>query len=190
MQAVQDEASADKHVCPWRHAYWFDNVFRRLVHNPRKLYGPYVGPGSVALDVGCGMGFNSIGLARLVGPEGRIIAVDVQPEMLEVLGKRARRAGLGERVETRVCAPDSIGVNETVDFAVGFWMVHEVPDATALMRELHVCIRAGGRLLIAEPRFHVSRSDFAREIELAESAGFALAGRPKVRLSHAAVFER
>ncbi len=187
---AQDETSEAKHICPWQHAYWFDNIFRRLLHNPRKLYGDYVGPGSVALDVGCGMGFNALGLARLVGPAGRVIAVDLQPEMLDVLAKRAGRAGLGERIETRVCPADSIAVREPVDFAVGFWMVHEVPDAAQLMRELHACVLPGGHVLIAEPRFHVSRSDFQGEIDLAEAAGFTVAARPKVRLSHAAVFQK
>ncbi len=190
MHATREQVPDDRHVCPWQHAYWFDNIFRRLVHNPAKLYGAYVELGGVALDVGCGMGFNSLGLARLVGAGGRVIAVDVQPEMLEVLGKRAARAGLGERIETRVCAADRIGVSEPVGFAVAFWMVHEVPDAGQLMRDLHACLRPGGHLLIAEPRFHVSRGDFDEEIKLAEAAGLALVDRPKVRLSLSAVFKR
>ena len=46
------------------------------------------------LEPGPGMGFFTLELARIVGPEGRVVAVDVQPKMVEGLQKRARRAGL------------------------------------------------------------------------------------------------
>jgi len=50
------------HICPWWFAYTFDNPFRRFFHNPEKMLGSYVSRGMTVLDVGCGMGFFSIGL--------------------------------------------------------------------------------------------------------------------------------
>ncbi|MBN1343179.1 MAG: class I SAM-dependent methyltransferase [Phycisphaerae bacterium] len=171
------------HVCHWRHAYLFDNVLRRLLHNPRKLFGSYVGPGSTAMDVGCGMGFNAIGMAKLVGDDGRVIAVDLQPEMLEVVRRRADRAGVAHRVRTHQCSADSIDISEPVDFIVAFWMVHEVPDAGHLLRELHACLRSGGKLFAAEPSFHVKKSAFEEMIRAGEGIGLTVHDRPGVRWS-------
>ena len=63
-------------ICPWWLAYTFDHPLRRLVHRPRTLYGAYVCEGMTVCDLGCGLGFNTMGLAELVGPNGRVIAVD------------------------------------------------------------------------------------------------------------------
>lgn len=161
----------------------FDNVFRRLLYNPTKLYSSYIGPGDTAMDVGCGMGYNAIGMAKIVGDQGRVIAVDLQPEMLEVLARRAAKAGVAHRIRTYNCRADSIGVSDTVDFAVAFWVFHEVPDVASLMREVHACLRPGGKFLVAEPRFHVSRDDLGKTVEIAEDAGLKVIDidRPKVR---------
>jgi SAM-dependent methyltransferase len=55
------------HTCPWWLLFTFDNPLRRLLHNPQKLLAPYVGRCDQVLDVGCGMGFATLGLAKLVG---------------------------------------------------------------------------------------------------------------------------
>jgi SAM-dependent methyltransferase len=81
-------------VCPWWLCYSFDNPLRRLVHDPERILNPHVNPGMTAVDIGCGMGCFTLGLAKLVGPGGKVIAVDLQEEMLAALGRRARKAGL------------------------------------------------------------------------------------------------
>ena len=68
----------DGNICPWWLAYTFDNPFRRFFHSPEKIFGPYAADSITVLDVGCGMGFFSIGLAKLVGDRGCVIAADVQ----------------------------------------------------------------------------------------------------------------
>ncbi|MGO9423029.1 methyltransferase domain-containing protein [Roseiarcus sp.] len=60
----------------------------------------------IVLEPGPGMGFFTLELARLVGPEGRVVAVDVQPKMIAGLRRRAERAGLLDRIDVRV-APES-----------------------------------------------------------------------------------
>ena len=79
------------HVCPWWGGYFIDNRLRRWLHNPEQILAPYVSPGMTAMDFGCGMGMFSIAMAKLVGDKGRVIAVDLQQKMLDVLQKRARR---------------------------------------------------------------------------------------------------
>ena len=70
------------HVCPWWGGDFLDNRLRRLIHDPEMIVGPYVKPGMTVMDVGCGMRLFSIPMARMVGDEGRVIAVDLRQKML------------------------------------------------------------------------------------------------------------
>lgn len=177
-------------VCPWWLAYTFDNPLRRLVHNPEKILGPYLEEGMTVLDTGCGMGFFSIAMAHLVGSGGKVIAVDVQPQILEVLKKRAEKAGVSERIVTVCCAQNELGVNEKADFALAFYMLHEVPDKGIFFRQAISCLKPGARFLLVEPRVHVSRSAFKRTVEIARAAGLVSTGSARVRLSWTRLFEK
>ena len=178
-----------EHVCPWRHAYLFDNFLRLLVHSPKKLFGPHVRPGMTVLDIGCGMGWSAIAMAKMVGPDGRVIAADLQPEMLAVLMRRAAKAGVAERVRPVQCGPASLGVADQVDFANAFYVVHEVPDAGALFREVRGLLKGSGSFLVVEPKGHVDAPAMAATIGLAEAAGFRVRSRPQALFSHSALLE-
>jgi 2-polyprenyl-3-methyl-5-hydroxy-6-metoxy-1,4-benzoquinol methylase len=175
-------------VCPWYQAYFFDNVLRRLIHRPERLLGPYVAEGMRVADVGCGMGFFSIAMARMVGERGRVIAADVQPQILAVLERRARRAGVWDRIEPHLCRAEAFALDGATDFALAFWMVHEVPDVGQFARQLRACLKPGARLFVAEPKVHVRRPTFEAEVSAIEAAGFAIRARPVVCLSRAVVF--
>ena len=179
------------HVCPWWSAWLtIDNPLRRLVHDPRKIVGPYVKPGMTALDVGCGSGWFSIPMARMAGRQGRVIAVDLQQQMLDMLRRRAQRAGVADRIRTHKCESGSLGLDARADFALAFAMVHEVPDLRRLFGEIYACLKPCGKLLLAEPRLHVSAKTFAAEIAAAGEAGFRVLDEPRVRWARAVVFER
>ena len=176
------------HVCPWWLAYTFDNSLRRLVQNPEKILAPYVKEGMTVMDTGCGMGFFSIAMAHLVGSSGRVIAVDLQPQMLEVLKKRAEKARVSGRITTICCEQDELGVKEKVDFALSFYMLHEVPDKERFFRQVAASLKPQARFLVVEPWFHVSRSDFKKTVEAALAAGLVQDGNPGVRFSFSQVF--
>jgi ubiquinone/menaquinone biosynthesis C-methylase UbiE len=154
------------------------------------MLAPYVREGMTVMDVGCGMGFFSIGMAKLVGDGGGVIAVDLQSKMLDVTKKRARRAGFENRVTTHLCRPDAIGVKDTVGFILTFWMVHEVPDKNDFFDQLNSVLIPEGKLLIAEPKMHVSATRFQDILETAQTFGLELCGHPSIRFSHSAVFEK
>ena len=97
------------HICPWWGGYFIDNPLRRLIHDPKKILGRYVKPGMTVMDVGCGMGLFSIAMAKIVGDQGRVIAVDLQQQMLDTLRRRAERAGVGDRIETHKCEQNRLG---------------------------------------------------------------------------------
>jgi 2-polyprenyl-3-methyl-5-hydroxy-6-metoxy-1,4-benzoquinol methylase len=173
----------DNHVCPWWLAYTFDNPVRKLFHQPSKILGPYIEKGMKVMDVGCGMGFFSIGMAKMVGDEGKVFSVDLQQKMLEVTQKRAKRAGLAARIFPHRCQPDTLGLKEKVDFILTFWMVHEVKNKNSFFSELHSNLAAGGKILIAEPKIHVSPKAFQKTMKIAQSTGLRLCGRPAIRFS-------
>lgn len=178
------------HVCPWWLAYTFDNPLRRLLHPPERLFAGLVAPGQTAVDVGCGMGHFTLGLARMVGPTGRVVAVDLQEKMLERVRRRAERAGLQERIRLHRCTTESLGVGEPADFVVASWMVHEVDDREAFLREVAGFMKPGARLFVAEPKGHVSAEHLERTVELARTAGLRVRSRPKVALSRAVILEK
>ena len=128
------------HVCPWWLAYTFDNRFRRFFHNPEQILGPYTAKGMTVLDVGCGMGFFSIGLARLVGDNGSVVAADLQPQMLKTLKKRAEKAGVSKIIRLHQSQTNQLGVATPVDFVLAFWMVHEVRDPKSFFSEIYPAV--------------------------------------------------
>ena len=182
----------DRHVCPWWCGYFIDNWFRRWLHEPERILSPYVRPGMTVMDFGCGMGMFAIAMGRLVGDQGQVIAVDLQQKMLDVLVKRAKRAGVAERIRTHRCEADSIGFDKAavIDFALAFYSVHEVPDQRRLLGEISALLRPEGHLLVVEPIKHVPDKDFEKMVSLAEEVGFAVDERPHTRLSTSVVLRK
>jgi ubiquinone/menaquinone biosynthesis C-methylase UbiE len=174
-------------VCPWWLAYTFDNPLRRLFQNPDRILGEYVRPGGTVLDIGCGMGYFSLSMARLVGTKGKVIAADLQPQMLKVVMRRAERAGVQSRIQTHLSRPDSLGVNELADFVLAFWMVHEVGDKAAFFREVREVMKPEARFLVAEPKMHVTATEFQKTGAIARQAGLVASEEPEIRFSRAVV---
>ena len=175
------------HVCPWWLAYTFDHPLRRLVQKPEKILRLYVKKGMTVMDVGCGMGFFSIGMARMIGERGKVFSVDLQQEMLDVMIKRAQKAGVADRIHAHPCDPDRIGIDIPVDFILAFYMVHEVPDRVEFLNQLRSCLTDSGRLLIAEPKFHVSKKQFREMLDLTRMAGLQRVEDPDILWSRSVV---
>ncbi|HET7318607.1 MAG TPA: class I SAM-dependent methyltransferase, partial [Nitrospirota bacterium] len=127
------------------------NPLRHFFQDPEKIVGPFVREGMTVADIGCGMGYFTIPMARIVGAKGTVFAVDIQERMLEFTDRRSKRAGVGDRVRTVRAAGDDIGIREPVDFVLAFWMVHEVKDITRFFGQLSSVLKEGGRVLYVEP---------------------------------------
>jgi ubiquinone/menaquinone biosynthesis C-methylase UbiE len=157
--------------------YLLINPIRRLLENPDKILRPFVTEGMTVLEPGCGMGYFTLPLADMVGPRGRVIAVDLQDKMLAALSRRAERKGLLMRIEVRKASIDSLSLadlTDRVDFAVAFHVVHEVQEENSFFSEIFNVLRGGGGLFVVEPRFHVTRQAFDRSVAAAKDAGFAV----------------
>ncbi len=179
-------------VCPWWIGYLLASPLRRWLQDPGKIVGPFVSEGMMVLEPGPGMGFFTLELARRVGSSGRVLAIDVQPKMLEGLVKRAAKAGLANRIEARLSKGERLGIEDyagKVDFALAFAMVHEVPNPAALLEDIHKALKPGGKLLFAEPVGHVSAADFEVNLQQANAAGLVVESRPYFRRSHGAVLK-
>jgi len=178
------------HVCPWWLGYFLVSPLRRLIERPERLLAPYVRPGMAVLEIGCGMGFFTLPVARMVGDAGRVLCVDVQPRMLAALGRRARRAGLSQRIQTRHCAAESLGLAEHAggfDLALLIHVLHELPNAATALAEVRAALKPQGQLVLIEPPGHVSLSDFESQLEAARGAGLAIASRWPQTRHHAAL---
>ena len=175
-------------VCPWWLCFTFDNPLRKLLHNPEAIMGPYIRPGNTVIDIGAGMGYFSIPLAKLVGPAGRVIAIDVQAKMLVALARRASRWGVSERIRPHLASSDSLGNHPKADFIMAFWMVHEVPNQRTFLAEIFGFLKPEGLFLLVEPILHVPKKSFLRTVQTANEIGFIVKDMPKIRLSHSALF--
>jgi SAM-dependent methyltransferase len=119
--------------------------------------------------------------------------VDLQEKMIKRLERRASKAALAERVQTRVCSRNSLGLDDLrgkIDFALAFAVVHEVPDVATLFSEIHAALKPGGTVLVAEPKGHITRYRFEATVSAAVRNGFHTAERPIIRLSHAVLLSR
>ena len=184
---------AKQRVCPWWIGYLLASPLRRLLHDPARILAPFVRAGMTVLEPGPGMGFFTLELAGLVGPNGRVIAVDIQPRMLDGLKRRVSKAGLADRVDIRLAHTDSLGVSDfagKVDFALAFAIVHEMPNALAFFTEVCQALKSGSCLLVAEPAGHVEALQFEAELKTAAQAGLNLAGSPRIRWSRAALLRK
>ena len=178
------------HVCPWWVGYLLASPLRKLAQDPHKLLAPFVKDGMTVVEPGPGMGFFTLELAHLVGPRGRVIAIDVQPKMLRSLAKRARKVNLQERIELRAPKGDSMNVDDLagrVDFVLAAAVVHELPNATLFFQEMHRALKPHGLLLLFEPAGHVKSSAWEQSLQSAYIAGFQKHQDLKVSRSHAAV---
>jgi len=180
-------------VCPWWLGYWLICPLRRRGQNPAEILTPYVRAGMIVLEPGSGMGFFTLDLARLVGTSGRVIAVDVQPKMLERLKRRAAQAGLLDRLDARLASPESMGITDlrsSIDFTLAFAVVHEFPDAARFFAEVAAASKPGASLLLAEPTGHVKASEFNSELQAASQAGFNHLDPLSIRHSQAALLKK
>jgi SAM-dependent methyltransferase len=194
MQNQVAQAQASHHrVCPWWIGYLLASPIRRLLYDPARLLAGHIRPGMTVLEPGPGMGFFTLELARMVGPSGRVIAVDIQSRMLDGLRRRAAKAGLLDRIDPRLASNDSMGLADLagrLDFTLAVAVVHEFPSAERFFGEVAEASRPAAHLLFIEPQGHVTDALFDSELEAARAAGFRTIASPTVRRSHAALLER
>lgn len=183
-------ADEKNRVCPVTLAGGLDNRIRRWLQNPHKILGPYIKEGMRVLDIGCGPGFFSIELAQMVGKSGKVVALDLQEGMLRKLRDKIQGTTLEERITLHKCEKSSFGLSELVDFALAFYMVHEIPDQERFLNDIKSVLKPIGRVLIVEPPLHTSKKDFEGTIRKAQDTGFTVVDRPKMFPNKAVILQK
>jgi ubiquinone/menaquinone biosynthesis C-methylase UbiE len=184
---------AQHSVCPWWVGYLLVNPLRRLMQDPAAILKPYVRQGMKVLEPGPGMGFFTLELARLVGPSGRVIAVDVALQMIAGLKRRAKKAGLLERIDARAVPANSMelgDLREKIDFVLAAFGVHEMPAAAVFFAEAAGAMKPAATLLLMEPTGHVSVAEFEEQLNAASANGLKIAARLSMRGCQAALLQK
>jgi len=175
-------------VCPVELAGSLDSKLRKWFQNPDKILAPFIKEGMKILDIGCGPGFFSIEIAKMVGKNGKVFSADLQEGMLQKLRNKINGTPLEGIINLVKCDVDDLNMHDKVDFILAFYMVHEVPDKDKLFQGLKNILNENGKLLIVEPKFgHVSKPEYDITITKAEKAGFIASQGPKLPFSFSSV---
>jgi ubiquinone/menaquinone biosynthesis C-methylase UbiE len=180
-------------VCPWWMGYVLINPIRKIIQNPDKILSDYLSKGMNVLEIGSGMGFFSIPIAKMVGENGYVLSIDLQKKMLESLTKRVKKANLSNIIQTHHCSAKSLlidNLSDKFDFALAFAVVHEIPDQNRLFKEIYAALKKDGLLLIAEPKGHVSENELEKSVSLAEKEGFHIIQKPEIKGSRSVLLNK
>jgi len=134
-------------------ADWLERNERESEENPSKAVAQLgIKPGMTVCDLGAGTGYYAVRMARLVGDQGKVYAVDIQPRMLELLGKRLESAGirnivplLGGETETNLPA-------DSQDLIILVDVYHEFSKPQEMLRSIRKALKETGRLVLLEFR--------------------------------------
>jgi arsenite methyltransferase len=118
------------------------------VGNPFQLGS--VHKGEVILDIGCGGGLDTLVAGMMVGPTGKVIGIDVVPEMLERARENLKRTSLGH-VSFQESSPEALPFPDgSFDMVISNGAFNLIPDKTKALKEIFRVLKPSGRLMIAD----------------------------------------
>jgi SAM-dependent methyltransferase len=159
--------------CPAALSWLVDNPLRRRYMRP-VLDRTGIRSGERVLELGPGPGAFTVDAALRAGPDGRLLAVDIQPGMIAQVTRRVREAGL-TNVETHVASAHALPLDDgSVDRAFLVTVLPEAPEPGRALLELHRVLRPGGLLSITEEFYDPDYLFLPETIRLVEAAGFRL----------------
>jgi ubiquinone/menaquinone biosynthesis C-methylase UbiE len=137
----------------WHGAIWLTRPERAQEEQTDKLLAAlHIKPGQTVCDLGCGNGYYTLELARLVGPMGKVLAVDIQPEMLHLLDLRVKEAGLANVEPIQSTPIDPKLPRASCDLILVVDVYHEFGYPEQMLATLHKALKPDGRLVLVEFR--------------------------------------
>lgn len=164
-----------------------NNPVRKLIHNPKKILSKYIREGDIAIDIGCGPGFFTIPMAELTGRTGKTIAADLQQGMLDIIEKKTKNRPIQKNIILHRTTETNLNLAIKADFALLFYMVHEVPNREDLFSQVRTTMKPTGKVLVIEPPVHVTKKDFEETKQAARRAGFRVEEGPKLFLDRTVI---
>ncbi len=177
--ALRVQVHMQPYPMPHQVAKVLDHPLRQRYRDVGDTLGLFgISAGMTVLDLGCGTGLFTIPAARMVGESGRVHAVDIQTQMLDVTRTRAEEAGIGARCSFHHAGAYELALEtQSVDVALVVATLGEIPDKLHAMLELYRVIRPGGRVCISEELLDPAYLPSSAVRQYAESAGFLFAGK-------------
>lgn len=167
-------------------ADWLTRPERIEEEQPDKMLDALrIRPGMVVADIGAGVGYHTLRIATRVGPEGRVYATDIQPEMIAMLKKSVRERGLGN-VTAVLSSEATTGLPRgAIDLALMVDVYHELSKPEVFLAELKDALRPDGRVVLVEfraedpdvPIREEHKMTAAQAIRELDGAGFRLVER-------------
>ncbi len=134
-------------------ADWLVRETREQEEQPETMLDTLkIAKGSTVADVGAGVGYTSLRLAKRVGPMGTVYATDLQPEMLQSLRANAREAGITNIKPILATVKDTKLPEAAVDLIIMVDVYHECPEPETTLKGLRKALKPGGRLVLIEYR--------------------------------------
>lgn len=158
-------------------ADWLVRAEREVEEDPDALHRELaLAPGQTACDIGAGNGYHTIRMARAVAPGGKVIAVDLQPQMLEMLRERVASERLDNVELVLASEADPALPAGTCDLELLVDVYHELSDPEAMLAKLRTGLAPGGRIALVEfreedpevpikPEHRMSKAQVRRELE-------------------------
>lgn len=176
-------------IAPTMHfsgAGWLTRPTREEEEDPLKMLNSLgIQPGQTICDFGCGNGYHTLQIAKRIGPQGTVHAVDIQPEMLQLLRERAGSRGL-ENVTTVLATEDDAGLpRKTFDYVLMVDVYHELSDPEAVLEAVRGSLKPEGKLVLVEfreedetvPILPLHKMSQAQAVKEVTANGFKLVGQ-------------
>jgi ubiquinone/menaquinone biosynthesis C-methylase UbiE len=137
----------------WKGAEWLMRRVREQEEGPSKMREQLlVKPGMVICDMGCGNGYHTLPLAQMVGEKGKILAVDVQPQMIEMLRQNIERQGLKNIEPIQGLYHDPKLPPNTCDLILLVDVYHEFSHPVQMLTSMRAALKPEGQLVLVEFR--------------------------------------
>lgn len=141
------------HVMGHQGADWLERPERAQEENPDKMVELLgLKPGDHVADIGAGTGYITWRMAKKVGPEGKVSAVEIQQEMLDLLIPRMKERGLNNVVPVLGGESDPKLPPNSIDLAIMVDVYHELSEPAEMMENLVAALKPGGRIAFVEFR--------------------------------------
>jgi ubiquinone/menaquinone biosynthesis C-methylase UbiE len=145
--------------------------------------------GMTVLDLGCGTGLFTEEMARMVGSEGTIHAVDLQPRLLAAARRRLERVGLAQQVDFHAVGAYGLPLRDSsVDVAVLIAVLGEIPDRGRALAEVRRVLKPGARLAVSEELPDPAYVPAYLVRKWGEAAGFGYGGKSGSPFCYSTIF--